>query len=165
MRRFPLLLVVLLGIATACTSSPISGPNSGKDTTSIVLADAVEPDTLNPLLGYAPFGAGKIFDGLLEFQADASLEPALAASMPEVAPDGRSWTVAIRSGVKFSDGTGLSAQDVVATYRALLDPARESPLRANYDMLTSVDEIDLNTVRFNLNYPYPAFPTKLILGI
>ncbi|WP_225978776.1 ABC transporter substrate-binding protein [Gandjariella thermophila] len=168
-RRLRLLVASLCAFlataASACTTSSPPATPGGRDTTQITLATAEEPDTLNPLLGYAPSGAAKIFDGLLEHGADGALHPALATEVPQPSADDRSWTVPLRTGVKFSDGTPFGAADVVATYRAVLDPATASPLRPRYDMLTSVDEVNATTVRFNLAYPYPAFPNLLVLGI
>lgn len=168
-RRLPLIVASLCAFlataASACTASSPPAAPGGRDTSQIVLATAEEPDTLNPLLGYAPSGAAKIFDGLVEHAADGTLHPALASEVPQPSADDRSWTVPLRTGVRFSDGTPFGAADVVATYRALLDPADNSPLRPRFDMLTSVDQVDPTTVRFNLAYPYPAFPNLLVLGI
>lgn len=131
----------------------------------MVLAEATEPTSLNPLSGYADNGAAKIFDGLLEHQADGSLRPALARSLPVPAADGRSWTITLQTGIKFSDGAPFGVADVLATYRALLDPVVNSPLRTRYAMLTGIDQVDASTVRFNLAYPYAPFPNLLVLGI
>lgn len=168
MRRLllPAALVVTLVAAGACTDSPApTVPGGTVDTTAMVLADPVEPATLNPLRGYAPDGAAKLFDGLMEYGPNRIPQPALAKQPPQPAADGRSWTVKIRDDVKFSDGAKLVAEDVVATYRTLLDPAYGSPLRPAYDMLSGVAEVDPATVRFDLAYPYPQFPAKLVLGI
>ncbi|WP_223199048.1 ABC transporter substrate-binding protein [Solihabitans fulvus] len=162
------LVAVLLGsavLATACTTTATPAADGGKDGTSMVLAAAQEPSTLNPLLGYGEQGASKIYDGLVEHQADRSLRPLLAAELPEPSADGKSWTVKLRGNVKFSDGSPFGAEDVVATYRALLDPAFASPLRDSFGMLASVDQVDATTVRFTLAYPYAPFPDKLVLGI
>jgi peptide/nickel transport system substrate-binding protein len=169
-RRFPIVvasLCALLGTAAAACTSSSSPPvaSGGRDTTQMVLATSEEPDTLNPLLGYAPNGAAKIFDGLVEHGADGALHPALASEVPQPSADDRSWTVPLRAGVKFSDDTPFGAADVVATYRAVLDPAYNSPLRPRFDMLTGVDQVNPTTVRFNLAYPYPAFPSLLVLGV
>jgi peptide/nickel transport system substrate-binding protein len=131
----------------------------------MVLAEPVEPATLDPLAGYAPNGAAKIFDGLYEYQADGTLRPNLATDLPQPSANGKSWTVPLRTGVKFSDGTPFAAIDVLDTYRALIDPVYKSPLRGAYSMLTGVDEVDAHTVRFDLAYPYAPFPDKLVLGI
>ncbi len=158
----PLLAVALVG---ACTGDPAPPASGDPDGTSLVVAVAEEPADLSPLAGYAQHGAAKLFDGLVEHQANLELRPALAVDLPEPSSDGRSWTVRLRSGVTFGDGSPLEAEDVVATYRALLDPARKSPLRQRFSMLKAVTAVDAATVRFDLSAPYAPFPELLVLGI
>ena len=146
------------------TTAPVI-PGDPDDDTTMVLGVPAEPDSLNPLAGYAKGGAAKIYDGLLEHDASLGVGPALAADMPKPSPDGRSWTINIREGVRFTDGTALDAGDVAATYRALLDPGYASPLRARYSMLTGAQAVDSDTVRFDLGHPYAPFPELLVLGI
>ena len=167
MRRRHLLLpvVLLAGLTAACTGAPTPSASGRPDNSAMVLAEATEPTSLNPLEGYAPYDASKIFDGLLEYQADGSLRPVLAAGQPIPSADGKSWTITLRTGIKFSNGTPLTAADVVATYQALLNPAFASPLRDDYAMLTAITQTDPSTIRFDLAYPYAPFPNKLVLGI
>jgi peptide/nickel transport system substrate-binding protein len=54
------------------------------------------------------------------------LEPELATSW-KVLGDGKQIQFQLRAGLKFSDGTPFSAEDVVYTFRALMDPALHSP--------------------------------------
>ncbi|HEY1575162.1 MAG TPA: ABC transporter substrate-binding protein [Pseudonocardiaceae bacterium] len=164
-RRLLLSIIPVLAMAAACTGTPTPSASGRPDNTAMVLAEPVEPASLNPLDGYAPNGAAKIFDGLYEYQPDGTLHPALAAALPVPSTDGRSWTVTVRDGIRFSDGTPFAVTDVVATYKALLDPRFASPLRTSYSMLSSVTEVNDSTVRFGLAYPYAPFPDKLVLGI
>jgi peptide/nickel transport system substrate-binding protein len=189
-RRFPLrcaLLVAALAPVVGCTASPTPTASGSTDSTALVLAVPTEPVNLNPLAGYGEYGAAKLFDGLLEHQADLSVRPALAADMPTPSADGKSWTVPLRGDVKFTDGSAFDAQDVIATYRALLDPAYGSPMRAQYSMITGVSEVTTttsaapapstttrpsttaaprgSTVKFDLSQPYAPFEDLLVLGI
>ncbi len=163
-RIAPVLAAAAL-VASACTGDPAPPASGNPDGTSLVIAVADEPAELNPLAGYAENGAAKIFDGLVEHDADSSLRPALAADLPEPSSDGRTWTVKLRPGVTFTDGTPFEAQDVVATYRAMLAPARRSPVRQRFAMLKSVTAVDPSTVEFTLTAPYAPFPDLLVLGI
>ena len=160
----PVLLAagLLVGGCTGDPAPPASGDPAG---TSLVIAVADEPAELNPLAGYAPNGAAKIFEGLVEHDADSSLRPVLAADVPELSADGRTWTVKLRPDVTFTDGTPFEAADVVATYRAMLSPARRSPVRQRFSMLKSVTAVDQATVEFSLTAPYTPFPDLLVLGI
>lgn len=160
-----ILLAVVSASAAACTGTPTPNASGRQDNTAMVLAEPVEPASLDPLAGYAPNGAAKIFDGLYEHQADSTLRPTLASALPVPTADGRSWTVSLRPDVRFSDTTPLAPADVVATYRALIDPVTASPLRPAYSMLTGVDVVGTSTVRFDLAYPYAPFPDLLVLGI
>jgi peptide/nickel transport system substrate-binding protein len=158
----PLLAVVLVG---ACTGDPAPPASGDPDGTSLVIAVADEPADLSPLAGYAEHGAAKLFDGLVEYQANLALRPALAVDLPEPAADGLSWTVQLRSDAVFADGSPFGADDVVATYRALLDPARKSPVRQRFSMLKGVAAVNADTVRFDLSAPYAPFSELLVLGI
>lgn len=157
------LFVALLGLGGAC-SAP-SGPAPASDARSIVIGAGAEPDNLNPILGFAPDGASKIFDGLVSRDANLALVPALAEQLPVASPDGLTWTAKLRPGVRFSDGTPLSAQDVVFTYQSVLDPKVNTTIAANYDALAQVSAPDERTVVFQLKYPYAPFAQRLVLGI
>lgn len=162
-RLAPALAAVAL--VAACTGDPVPPASGDPDGTSLVIAVAGEPAELNPLDGYAENGAAKIFEGLVEHDADSSLRPALAVDLPQPAPDGRTWTVKLRPDVTFTDGTPFEAADVVATYQAMLSPARRSPVRQRFSMLKSVTAVDQATVEFTLTAPYAPFPELLVLGI
>jgi ABC-type transport system substrate-binding protein len=63
----------------------------------------------------------QIFEALLAFKVGGvEVEPSLA-NMPTANGDLTEWTVVLRDGVKFSDGTPVTAQDVVATYAVQWD--------------------------------------------
>ncbi|WP_245545737.1 ABC transporter substrate-binding protein [Nocardia higoensis] len=148
--------------ACACACAPSSRPDG------IVLADGYELGGYNPVAGHGEAGESKIYDGLLRLVGGAGMptfEPALAARLPDVAEDGLSWTLRLRAGVTFTDGTALDAADVVATYRAILDPASASPLSTAFEMIESVEATGPADVRFALRYPYAAMPAKLLIGI
>jgi peptide/nickel transport system substrate-binding protein len=165
LRRVALTLVAVVTLAGGCTGDPAPPASGDPDGTSLVIAVAEEPGELSPLAGYGADGAAKVFDGLVEHDVDLTLRPALADTLPQPSPDGRTWTVRIRTGVMFADGSALDAQDVVATYRAMLDPARQSPMRQRFSMLRGVVAESSTTVRFELTAPYAPFPRLLVLGI
>ncbi|HEX5349320.1 MAG TPA: ABC transporter substrate-binding protein [Pseudonocardiaceae bacterium] len=162
-RRRLILFVTLLALVGAC-SAP-SGPATSSDGRSIVIGAGSEPDNLNPILGFAPDGASKIFDGLVSRDANLALVPALAEQLPTASPDGLTWTATLRPGVTFSDGTPLTAQDVVFTYQSVLDPKVNSTIASNYDALADVSAPDEGTVVFRLKYPYAPFAQRLLLGV
>jgi peptide/nickel transport system substrate-binding protein len=83
----------------------------------------------------------------------------LCTEMPKPTDDGKTYTFKIRDGVKFSDGSDLTAQDVVATYKKIIFPPDgvASARKAFYVMVDSVSAPDDHTVVFKLKYPSGAF--------
>ena len=160
--------------AAGCSPPRLTGPGegaavTGDSTAALALLTALLPETLNPIAGTDSNGMGKVNEGLLTLAGRQGelpdLVPQLAAQDPEPSEDARTWTVRVRPDVTFSDGSPLTSHDVVATYRAILDPASASPIAGDLSMIDSVSAPDDETVVFALNIPYVAFPTKLLIGI
>lgn len=166
------LVVTALMSAAAC-SAPDGGDSSGSGSSGgaqLVLADSREPGELNPILGYGQHGNSLIYDGLLRMSsggADAlpDLVPNLAAGEPTISSDGRTWTVKVREGVTFSDGSALDSADVAATFNAVINPRTASTLAPTLEMLSKAEAVDPQTVRFTLKHPYAEFDSRLLLGI
>lgn len=83
----------------------------------------------------------------------------LCTEMPKPENDGKRFTFKIREGVKFHDGTPLTAQDVVATFNKIINPPEgvSSARKAYYVMVDRVSAPDDHTVVFDLKYPSGAF--------
>jgi peptide/nickel transport system substrate-binding protein len=145
--------------------APASQPRYGGN---LVLAAANEPTTLNMLYiqnipSYTV--ASLIFDGLMEVNEKFELQPRIAAAAPEVSPDGTVWTYRLREGVRFHDGTPLTAHDVAFTYQLAVHPDFQGPWAAQFRSLRSVDVLDDYTVRFTLAEPDALFANYTIVGI
>ncbi|MFC4375253.1 ABC transporter substrate-binding protein [Nocardia halotolerans] len=159
--------LVAAAAAFALMSTACGAPDSGS-ADALVLADAHELGGYNPVAGYGAAGEAKVYDGLLRLTGGAGLPglaPALATELPTADAEAAVWTVPLRTGVRFSDGSAFDAADVVATYRAILDPVSASPVRSSFSMIERVEAPDPMSVRFTLRHPYAAFPTKLLIGI
>ncbi|WP_199444375.1 ABC transporter substrate-binding protein [Umezawaea beigongshangensis] len=164
MHHRPAILLVAAGLVLVGCTSPDEGATADTGQ-SIVIGAGSEPENLNPILGYAPDGASKVFDGLVARDAQLKLVPALAEELPSASADGLVWTAKLREGTTFSDGTPLSAQDVVFTYESVLDPKSNSTIASRFDAVTDVSAPDDRTVEFRLSHPYAPFDQQLSLGI
>lgn len=121
------------------------------------------PATLDPLMiGAAQDGAlmNLIGGTLMKLTPDASAsEPALAESA-EFSEDGLSYTVTLKEGTTFSDGSPLTPDDVVATFQRALN--LETNLYVGQTApVESVTAIDDRTIKFDFTRPYPSFETFL----
>lgn len=80
----------------------------------IVVSDPVKLDTLNPIKSinaHSKFTLPLIFENLITINPQQELQPALAESWL-ISPDGKSVTINIKHGHKFSDNTEVTAKDV-----------------------------------------------------
>ncbi len=78
-----------------------------------------------------------------------------AASEWKISPDALTYTFKIRPGIKFHDGSPLTAVDVKATYDKLLfpPPGTRSVRKNSYSAVTSIEAPDASTVVFKLKFP------------
>jgi peptide/nickel transport system substrate-binding protein len=91
------------------------------------------------------------------------LQPRLAESWKPNA-DGSVWTFKIRQGVKFHDGTPMTAQDVASSINALSDPKNGSNALSTFAGVLSkgsAKATDDSTVQFELDAPNGNFPYQL----
>ncbi len=96
------------------------------------------------------------FNGLTRMREDLVVEPDLAESW-KFSDDIKTWTFKLKKGVKFHDGSEMVADDVVAFFKRLLNPANTAPARSQYDMVEDVSASDPLTVVFKLTIPYGGF--------
>lgn len=151
---------------SGCTAPAGTAPATGQ----LVLAAGDGLGEFNPVAGYSSTGVSPLYEGLLRPDADddqqlPALVPSLAAEIPDVSDDGRTWTVRLRDDVRFHDGTGLDSGDVADTYRAVIDPQSASPIADDYLLIDRIDTPDERTVRFHLHAPNREFSSRLLVGI
>jgi peptide/nickel transport system substrate-binding protein len=160
-------LPVLGAVLSACgsSSSTTSAPSSaaGKSGATIKAGITVPTGAINPVTVADQGGLDMLAqtgEYLCLSDQTLTLKPVLAESWtPNSAAD--VWTFKIRQGVKFHDGSPLTADDVVYTYKLQTNPAGKSAaLSALGGVLTpsGVQKVDDYTVAFHLEAPNGNFP-------
>jgi peptide/nickel transport system substrate-binding protein len=147
------LFLITLATAAYAASTPYGG--------QVTVAIYDEPASLNPLsmvYGGASIIESTFTSSLLTTDAHDELVPDLAERW-DVSPDGLTWTFHLRKGVKFSDRTPVTADDVIATFEADLDPKNPDRAVLLSELVKSVKADDDLTVRFILSTPYSLFPS------
>jgi peptide/nickel transport system substrate-binding protein len=83
----------------------------------------------------------------------------LCTAMPMPTDDGKTYTFKIRQGVKFHDGSPLTAADVAATWQEIVHPPEgvSSARESYYMMVDKVEAPDPTTVVFRLKFATGAF--------
>lgn len=88
-----------------------------------------DPETVDPALNSAVDGGNMIlhaFEGLLALDENGQLKAGQAESW-ETSEDGLTWTFHLRDGLKWSDGTDLTAKDFVYSWQRVCDPEVAAP--------------------------------------
>ena len=104
---------------------------AGSTTGEKILKVQVGPDseTVDPALNRAVDGGNMIlhaFEGLLTLDENGQLKEGQAESW-ETSEDGLTWTFHLRDGLKWSDGTDLTAKDFVYSWQRVCDPNVAAP--------------------------------------
>ena len=121
--------------------------------------------TLNPLLGsdlQMNWMAQLVMAYLFRYDHNNKPYPELATEIPTpenggVSADGKTITVHLRKGVRWSDGVPFNADDVIFSTRVVLDPKTNVTGRDGWNYITKMDEPDKFTVIYHLNKPYSPF--------
>lgn len=132
----------------------------------LVEGEVGNPRFVNPLLAISDVDrdiSHLVYAGLMGFSGDGSLTPVLAESY-EVSEDGKTYTFILREDAEFTNGTPVTAADVVYTVTKAQDPGLKSPVYANWAGVRA-EAVDARTVRFTLQKPYVPFLGVTTLGI
>ncbi|MEK7604333.1 MAG: peptide ABC transporter substrate-binding protein [Patescibacteria group bacterium] len=124
------------------------------------------PQFMNPLLAISDADRDLsmlTYAGLMGLSANGVLIPVIAERY-EISPDGKTYLFTIRADARFSDGTPITAEDVVFTIHKAQDPSLKSPEYANWSGVAVV-ALDERTVRLSLSKPYAPFLGLTTLGI
>ncbi len=148
----------LAGGEEVAVSQGVRGAYGGR----LTIGQRSEPKTLNPVLAADAVSrevTGRLMADLVHInRASQQTEPALAKSW-KLSPDGHTFTLQLRRGIRFSDGQPFDADDVVFSFQVYLDEQVHSPQR---DLLIiggkplSVAKVDPYSVRVTLPQPYAA---------
>jgi len=135
-------LVVVLAAAmtmsmvlSACGSSSSSGTTGSTSSSTassgkqLVCELGPDPETIDPALNTTVDGGNYItfcFDNLLAIDKDNKVVGACAEKW-ETSSDGLTWTFHLRDGLKWSDGSALTAKDFVYSWQRVVDPDTAAP--------------------------------------
>lgn len=141
-----LLIVTFLAVVALCASQ-------AAEAKTLRMAYDSDPTSLDPheqLSGATLQMSHLLFDPLIRFRQDLSIEPRLAKSFETI--DERTTRFHLREGVKFQSGRTLSAEDVVWTFNRL----KQSPdFKALFEPFSEARAVDGLTVDLVTKGPYP----------
>ncbi|WP_294967593.1 ABC transporter substrate-binding protein [uncultured Methanosphaera sp.] len=159
-RKYIIGIVVLLVIIIIAAIAITQGNSSNRADDELVVALSVhggEPEGgFDPITGWATGTEPLIQSTLFKRDANATLVNDLATGY-NTSSDFKTYTVNIRDGVKFTDNSSLTAEDVAFTY----NKAKESGASADLSTMDNATAVNDTTVQFTLNKPDSTFINKL----
>lgn len=125
-------LVSLTGCGSSSSSSSSSSSKSSSSSASLVYGQSAEPRALDPAFfddGESAKIACNIYEGLYCYgEKDTSVKACLASDLPVISADGLTYTIKLREGVKFHDGTDFDSTAVVKNITRQLPPNATSDM-------------------------------------
>jgi oligopeptide transport system substrate-binding protein len=170
---------------TAASGSPTGAARRGGEIT----IQYPEPESFDPHWSQFAQDIGvqrMAWRGLYKLDKDNKPQPEMASALPVISSDGKTYTIKLKSGLKWSDGQPLTAKDFVAGITRTCDPDNAGNYKdaisnvagcdAYYDAAKKTDAekaalrsavgvkaLDDTTVEFKLVSPQPTF--TLVLGL
>ena len=159
MRRFPILRRLAAAVAVS-SSLLLAIPAGAQELKIAVAADvtSIDPHFFNLFPNNNI--AEHIFDKLVQMDADSRMIPGIATSWKTL--DETTWEFKLRKGVKFHDGSELTAEDVAFSIdRVPTVPNSPGPFTAYTKAITSIEIVDPYTIRFKTAAPHPLMPNDM----
>ncbi|HIC7226957.1 peptide ABC transporter substrate-binding protein [Enterococcus faecalis] len=148
-------------IATLSAGTPVQSldPATAVDQTSVTLL-------------------ANVMEGLYRLDEKNQPQPAIAAGQPKISNSGKTYTIVIRDGAKWADGTDITVDDFVTAWQRVLDPKTASPNVELFAAIKNAKEISIGkqqketlgvkskgnkTIEIELEEPTPYFTDLLAL--
>lgn len=163
-----LALIILLG--SACTLAwrfyikhSVETPAFGG---SYIEGMVGAPFYVNPILATSDSDrdlSKLVYAGLMKTDGNGSLQPDLASGYTINANQDQ-YTFELRSGLQWHDGEAVTAEDIIFTIESIKKAEYKSPYRSTFSGV-NVQQLNENTIQFNLEKPNPLFLSSLTIGI
>ena len=176
-----LLVLFCLGLVCGCdrrddklAGQGEAGPPVVGDT--LIMGSGADAVNLLPVLasdGTSSDINGLVYNGLVRYDKDLKIEGDLAERW-DVSPDNLTLTFHLRRGVRWHDGAPFTAEDVLFTYRLLIDPKTPTAYAERYRQVAMAEVLDAHTFRVHYHEPlatalvswaFPVHPRHLLEGV
>ncbi|EHG5960975.1 peptide ABC transporter substrate-binding protein, partial [Enterococcus faecalis] len=174
------MLVLILG---ACNGKEGTKNNSkSKEVEQVATFSAMTPvQSLDPATAVDQTSItllANVMEGLYRLDEKNQPQPAIAAGQPKISNNGKTYTIVIRDGAKWADGTDITADDFVTAWQRVVDPKTASPSVELFSAIKNAKEIASGkqpketlavksngnkTIEIELEKPTPYFTDLLAL--
>ncbi|MBE0605863.1 MAG: peptide-binding protein [Deltaproteobacteria bacterium] len=164
--------MVLLLLLAACSGGKPESAGKGAVVSDVpAFGDAIVEGSIGDVSGFLSAvttdassheAAGYVFNGLVRYDRNLKLEGELAESW-DVSPDGKRITFHLRKGVKWHDGAPFTSDDVMFTYKRMIDPRTPTAYGEDFRQVKRASAPDPST--FVVEYARPFAPALASWGM
>lgn len=165
-QRFLSLFCLCSLLLFSCRQTPQTtvSPGTAANTNRITIGTTAKIRTLDPADAYEVTAGNLLFnlgDRLYTYASGSTeLAPQLATALPTVSDDGLTYTIPLRTGVKFHDGTPFDAEAMVFSLQRFMENGGQ-PAFLLSDVVASVKASSPTELTIQLKKPFAAFPALL----
>jgi len=161
--KYFLLFSLCFVLTVGCNSSQQSN-TIPVDSNRISVGTTLKPRTLDPADNYELAGLNIIYnvaESLYTYEVGTTeIEPLLATALPEISADGLTYTIPVREGVTFHDGTAFNAKAMEFSLQRFIENGGK-PAFLLGDVIESVEATADYELKITLQQPFAAFPALL----
>jgi peptide/nickel transport system substrate-binding protein len=161
------LFLLCFTLVVGCNGNQTQTPtqtNNTPENNRISIGTTLKPRTLDPADSYELAGLNIIYnvgESLYSYElGTTNIKPLLATEMPKVSEDGLTYTIPLRQGVKFQDGTPFDAKAMEFSLKRFMTNGGK-PAFLLTDVVESVAATGEYQITIKLKQPFAAFPSLL----
>ena len=161
--KYILLSLFCFALVVGCSGN---SPQQNNVNTSprISVGTTLKPRTLDPADNYELAGLNIIYnigESLYTYKVGTTdIEPLLATAMPQISDDGLIYTIPVREGVTFHDGTAFNAEAMAFSLRRFIENGGK-PAFLLGDAIAKIEATEEYKLKITLKQPFAAFPALL----
>ncbi len=160
--RYLVLFWLCFTLVVGCTNKP--SPQTNADNNFISVGTTLKPPTLDPADSYELAGLNIIYnvgESLYTYELGTTeIKPLLATEMPTISEDGLTYTIPVRQGVVFHDGTPFNAEAMTFSLQRFIENGGK-PAFLLGNVVSKVEANGEYELKITLTKPFAAFPALL----
>ncbi|MCC0175744.1 peptide ABC transporter substrate-binding protein [Waterburya agarophytonicola K14] len=161
--RYIFLFLFCFALVLGCNSDP-APQNNNVNSDRISVGTTLKPRTLDPADNYELAGLNIIYnvaESLYTYKVGTTeIEPLLATAMPQIDDNGLIYTIPVREGVTFHDGTPFNAEAMAFSLQRFIENGGK-PAFLLGDVIDRVEATGEYELKISLKQPFAAFPALL----
>ena len=162
--KYLILFLICFTLAVGCNNSQTPENKQTVDSNRISVGTTLKPRTLDPADNYELAGLNIIYnvgESLYTYELGTTeIKPLLAIAMPEVSEDGLTYTIPLREGVLFHDGTDFNADAMKFSLQRFIENGGKPSFLLG-DVVETVEATGEYELEIKLKQPFAPFPALL----